>query len=65
METIYQTYTRALCSNCKNKELDLCEIRRDIKGTLKCCYYVKDKDIQGYKKFEGRLANQGKPTMRL
>ena len=65
METIYQTYTRTLCSNCKNKELDLCEIRKDIKGTLKCCYYIKDKDIQGYKKDEIITAKKEKPIMRM
>lgn len=65
METIYETYIRTLCSNCKNKELNLCEIRKDIEETLKCVYYTKDKQIEGYKKFEGRIANQGKPIMRL
>ena len=65
METIYETYIRTLCSNCKNKELNLCEIRKDIEGTLKCVYYAKDKQIAGYKKFEGRLAKQRKPIMRL
>ena len=65
METIYETYTRTLCINCKNRNLNLCEIRKRIDGTLKCCYYQKDKHIEGYKKFEGRLANQGKPIMRM
>lgn len=65
METIYETYIRQLCSNCQNRDLNLCEIRKDIKGTLRCVYYVKDKDIEGYKKFEGRSASQGKPIMRF
>lgn len=65
METIHETYIRTLCNNCKNRKQDLCEIRKDIKGTLKCCYYIKDKDIPGYKKFERRLANQSKPVMRI
>lgn len=65
METIYETYKRTLCSNCKNRELNLCEIRKNIEGTLKCVYYIKDKQIEGYKKFEGRLANKGKPIMKL
>ncbi len=65
METIYETYVRTLCSNCKNRELDLCEIRKDIKGTLKCVYYEKDKDIEGYKKQLIRTAEQSKPRMRL
>lgn len=65
METIYETYVRTLCSNCKNREKNLCEIRKDIKGTLKCVYYEKDKDIEGYKKTEIVTAKQQKPIMRL
>lgn len=64
METIYETYTRTLCSNCKNRKLDLCEIRKDINGTLKCCYYAKDKDIKGYKKEEIVTAKKQKPIMK-
>lgn len=64
METIYETYKRTLCSNCKNRKLDLCEIRKDINGTLKCVYYAKDKQIEGYKKPLVRLASQGKPLMK-
>lgn len=65
METTYQTYTIKLCSNCKNRNSDLCEIRKDINGTTKCVYYEKEKQHEGYKKFKGRVANQGKPIMRL
>lgn len=65
METIYQTYIRTLCSNCKNKNTNLCEIRKDIRGTLKCSYYIKDKEIRTYKKQLIRTANQGKPIMRI
>lgn len=65
METIYETYVRTLCSNCKNRKQDLCEIRKDIKGTLKCVYYEKDKDIEGYKQQLMRLAKQEKPIMKL
>lgn len=64
-ETIYETYTRTLCSNCKNRKSDLCEIRKNINRTLKCCYYIKDKEVEGYRKFEGRLVNQRKPIMRI
>ena len=47
METIYETYIRQICSNCKNRNKNLCEIRKDIKGTIKCVYYIKDKQIEG------------------
>jgi len=63
-ETIYETYTRQICSNCENRKADLCNIRKGIKGTLKCVYYKKDKQQEGYKKFKGRTANQGKPIMK-
>lgn len=26
------------CYNCKNKNTDICEIRKDISGKLKCVY---------------------------
>ena len=65
METIYETYTRTLCSNCKNRKTNLCEIRKDIKGTLKCCYYIKDKDIEGYKREEIITAKRQKALMKL
>lgn len=65
METIYETYTRTLCSNCKNRQTNLCEIRKDINGTLKCCYYDKDKEVQGYKRQLNITANQHKPIMKL
>ena len=64
METIYETYIRTLCSNCKNRSTNLCEIRKDITGTLKCSYYIKDKEQKGYKQLI-RLAKQQKPIMRL
>lgn len=65
METIYETYIRTICSNCKNRKLNLCEIRKDINETLKCSYYIKEKETEGYKEFKGRLARQEKPIMRI
>lgn len=38
-ETIYETYVRVLCKECKNKDKDLCEIRKCNNGTVKCIYY--------------------------
>ena len=63
-ESIYQTYVRTICSYCKNRYLDLCHIKKDIEGNLKCTYYEKDKEFEGYKEFKGRLAQQSKPIMK-
>lgn len=64
-ETIYETYIRTLCSNCKNREQNLCEIRRNTNNSIQCCYYIKDKEIAGYKKAEKITARQQKPIMRM
>ncbi len=50
-ETIYEIYTRLICNNCKNKNnnLNLCEVRRRIDGSLCCCYYDREGKIEGYK----------------
>ena len=65
METIYETYIRQICSNCKNRKTNLCEIRKDINETLKCSYYTKDKETEGYKRKSIVTAKQGKPIMKL
>lgn len=57
METIYETYSRVLCSNCKNRTANLCNIRKNIRGNLQCIYYEKDKEVEKYKEI--------KPLMRL
>lgn len=65
METIYQTYIREICSNCRNRNICKEELRIRLDGTIKCDSYVKENQKQGYKQFQGRTANQGKPIMRL
>lgn len=34
-----QKFHRQNCMNCKNKDTDKCDIRKDINGNLKCIYY--------------------------
>ena len=63
-ETIYETYIRTICSNCKNKGTDLCCITKDINGVLKCCYYERETIQEGYKNFKGITANRNKPIMK-
>ena len=63
-ETIYETYKRTVCSNCRNKLSNLCDIKKDIEGKAKCVYYEKENELTGYKAFKGRTANQSKPIMK-
>lgn len=63
-ESIYQTYVRTICCNCKNRHLDLCHITINMKGEARCSYYEKDKEVKGYEKFKGRTAKQRKPIMK-
>ena len=67
-ETIYDTYQRVICSTCKNKNnnLNLCEIRRKIDGSICCCYYDREGKAEGYKD-KVRMyitANRNKPIMK-
>lgn len=65
-ETIYETYKRELCSNCRNKNtnVNLCHITKNIKGNLQCCYYERENKSKGYKKFKNTTATQLKPVMK-
>lgn len=56
MKTAEETYVQYLCKNCKNKDTNLCCIKRKIDNTLYCESYVKDKDLEGYKKTLYRTA---------
>lgn len=65
METIYETYEKEICSNCKNRDICKEELRIRLDNTIKCDSYIKDKQKRGYKQFQGRLEKQEKPIMRL
>ena len=41
-ETIYATYIRQICKNCKNKTTNLCEIRKKMDNTIKCENYERE-----------------------
>lgn len=43
METIFETFTRTVCANCKNKECKE-ELRRRIDGSIKCDEYERNKE---------------------
>lgn len=55
--TTEQAYIRYICSICKNKETELCCIRRKIDNTTYCKGYIKEDNIEGYKKPIYRTAN--------
>lgn len=46
MISIYDTYKKHICSNCKNKHTDLCEIKRRYDNTLYCNSYDKEKEFE-------------------
>lgn len=48
-ETIYECFINKLCTNCANRDKDLCHIVRKINKSIGCEYYEKDKPIQGHK----------------
>ncbi len=67
-EERYQKYIEEYCRKCKNNKTDLCDIRISAIDNIvrtKCQYYIKDKETEGYKKFQGRTAKQNKPIMRI
>lgn len=49
MKNTYETYVENLCKNCKNKDTDLCDIRKTYKGTVRCVYYERENKQEGYK----------------
>ena len=49
-ETIHETYIRTICSNCKNRHNCREELRIRLDNTVKCWEYVKDQNIEEYKK---------------
>lgn len=64
MESMIETYTRTICTNCRNRNTDLCEVRKTVNNTFRCIYYEKEKDIKGYEKFKGTIAEHNKPIMK-
>lgn len=66
METIFETYARTMCKNCKNKKECKEELRKRIDNTIKCEVYEKENDIEGYKE-KVRMsitAKKNKPIMK-
>ena len=48
--TIEQIYTKYICSNCNNEDIEQCEIRTRLDNTTYCRGYKKDKELEGYKR---------------
>lgn len=47
--TTEQAYTKYICSNCKNTNIEECEIRTRIDNTTYCKGYTKGNNVEGYK----------------
>ena len=43
-ESIYETYVREICSNCKNKHKQEFNITRTIDNKIKCVCYKKERN---------------------
>lgn len=46
METIHETYTRTLCSNCKNRYKCQEELRKRLDNTIRCNNYEREDKTQ-------------------
>lgn len=44
METIFETYARTVCANCKNRKECQEELRQRIDGSIKCDEYERNKE---------------------
>lgn len=64
MKTTEEAYIEYICSHCKNKPYDLCEIRRKYDGTMYCDGYEKENNLIGYKKPLQKTAKFEKPLMK-
>lgn len=65
METIFETYARTVCANCKNRKECKEELRQRIDGTLYCEPYEREKRPEKKKKqYMDITAKQLKPIMR-
>ena len=65
-ESIYETYSRTVCSNCKNKEQCNEELRIKLNNTIKCERYEKENETEGFKdKIKISIkARKNKPIMK-
>ena len=44
METIFETYARTVCANCKNRKECQEELRQRLDGSIKCDKYERNKE---------------------
>ena len=42
--TIYEQYSKEICSNCKNRKECKKELRRKVDGSIKCRKYERDRE---------------------
>ena len=63
-ESIYETYKRTLCKECRNKNKYLCHITRTIDGKVKCIYYLKPERIKCKIPKINTTAKKYKPIMK-
>jgi hypothetical protein len=42
-QDLFKKYKQEICTHCKNKNKNDCNIHITLDGTAKCCNYIKDK----------------------
>ena len=52
MKEILEEYKKEICSRCKNKYTQLCEIRQCVDGTFRCIYYEREGKENDKRKFK-------------
>ncbi len=57
MKTVEQSYIEYLCSNCKNKQIEQCQIKTRYDNVTYCKGYQKREELEGYQKPLRRTAN--------
>lgn len=63
METIFETFTRTVCANCKNRKECQEKLRRRIDGSIKCDKYERESKNEGYENQKQVTAKRNKSLM--
>ena len=63
MKNIFEIYTKEICTNCRNRKECQEELRKRIDGSIKCDYYERESQNEGYKKQKQITTKRNKSLM--